>query len=137
MSPMSPAAPAVWSYVDVYHATPAERAGMIKDGMGAAIANRLASDLIIGQANAFAALNLSPDKGERVIGIAKLIGQLQVMILASGDGSALDAPAWISRWLSEPLPAFDGIRPIDLMDTMEGQARVGKALAQIQSGAYG
>ncbi len=42
----------------------------------------------------------------------------------------------IATWLTGPLPAFGGIRPTDLMDTMEGQALVSSALAKLQSGAY-
>ena len=42
----------------------------------------------------------------------------------------------MSHWLNGPLPALGGARPIDLMDTMEGQALVSATLARIQSGAY-
>jgi uncharacterized protein (DUF2384 family) len=34
------------------------------------------------------------------------------------------------------LPALGGVRPLDLMDTMEGQSLVAETLARIQSGAY-
>ena len=37
---------------------------------------------------------------------------------------------------NDPVPALGGARPIDLMDTMEGQALVSTTLAQLQSGAY-
>ena len=52
------------------------------------------------------------------------------------DPDGFDARAWISQWLREPLPALGGVRPIDLIDTMEGQALVATALEQTQSGAY-
>ncbi|MEO9190059.1 MAG: MbcA/ParS/Xre antitoxin family protein [Acetobacteraceae bacterium] len=42
----------------------------------------------------------------------------------------------MSHWLNDPLPALGGARPIDLMDTMEGQTLVSTTLAQLQSGAY-
>jgi putative toxin-antitoxin system antitoxin component (TIGR02293 family) len=139
------------SYLDVFHLTPVERIMMIKGGIRATEAKRIISDLAIAQAEAFASLNLSqatvnrkaaqdkmlsPDESERVIGMAKLIGQLQAMVEESGNPKSFDATAWISRWLKEPLPAFGGTRPVDLMDTMEGQAMVARALAQSQSGAY-
>lgn len=139
------------SYLDIFHATPVERIGMIKGGIRATVAKRIIADLAIGQGEGFDALKLSqatvnrkaaqdktlsPDESERVIGMAKLIGQLQAMIEESGNPEGFDAPAWISRWLREPLPAFGGVRPVDLMDTMEGQAMVANALAQSQSGAY-
>lgn len=139
------------SYLNVYRASPLERIGMIKDGVPAAEAKRIFADLALGQGAALKALNLSPatvnkkakldqnlspDESERVIGIARLVGQLEAMVEESGVAEGFDAPAWISRWLSEPLPALGGARPVDLMDTMEGQALVSNALAQLQSGAY-
>jgi uncharacterized protein (DUF2384 family) len=58
------------------------------------------------------------------------------MVQESGDPVNFDARAWLARWLTEPLPAFGGVRPADLIDTMEGQSMVSVALAQIESGAY-
>ncbi|WP_274378045.1 MbcA/ParS/Xre antitoxin family protein, partial [Gluconobacter thailandicus] len=43
---------------------------------------------------------------------------------------------WLARWLTDPLPALGNARPIDFMNTMEGQALVSQKLAQIASGAY-
>jgi putative toxin-antitoxin system antitoxin component (TIGR02293 family) len=148
--PAKRTAPSI-SYLAVYRATPGERVNMIKGGVRAIEAKRIIADLAIAQGEGFGALKLSqatvnrkaaqdktlsPDESERVIGMAKLIGQLQAMIEESGNPEGFDAPAWISRWLREPLPAFGGVRPVDLMDTMEGQAMVATALAQSQSGAY-
>ena len=79
---------------------------------------------------------LSVEESERVVGLAKLVGQLEAMVEESGAGEDFDAPTWLSRWLREPLPALNGAKPIDFLDTMEGQALVSRALAQIQSGAY-
>jgi putative toxin-antitoxin system antitoxin component (TIGR02293 family) len=139
------------SYSLVYLATPLERVAMIKRGVPAAEAKSMIAHLAIAQAVAFQALKLSPatvnrkaaqhktlsaDESERVIGLARLIGQLEAMIEASGDPEGFDATAWMSRWLREPLPAFGGVPPVELMDTMEGQAMVSKALEQTQSGAY-
>jgi putative toxin-antitoxin system antitoxin component (TIGR02293 family) len=124
---------------------------MIKQGMLAAEAKRIFAAMAIGQGVALKALNLSaatvnkkakrhqtltPEESERVLGITKLIGQLLSMIEESGEAEGFDAVGWLSRWLSEPLPALGGERPIDLMDTMEGQALVSTTLAQVQSGAY-
>lgn len=79
---------------------------------------------------------LSPDESERVLGLAKLIGQVQAMVEESGDATGFDAKAWTAAWLRAPLPAFGGAAPADLMDTMEGQALVAETLARMQSGAY-
>jgi putative toxin-antitoxin system antitoxin component (TIGR02293 family) len=139
------------SYLAVYRASPLERVAMIKRGVGAAEAKRILADLSIGQGAGLKALKLSqatvnkkakqgsplsPGESERVIGIAKLVGQLQAMVEDSGEAEGFDAAGWMSRWLTEPLPALGGTRPVELMDTMEGQTLVSATLAQVQSGAY-
>ena len=139
------------TYVDVYRATPLERIDMVRRGIPASEAKRIFADLPIGQGAGLAALNLSvatvnkkaksgellsAEESERVVGFAKLVGQLESMIEESGDPASFDAKAWIARWLTEPLPAFGGARPADLIDTMEGQGLVSDALAKVQSGAY-
>ncbi len=138
-------------YIEVYRASPAERIRIIKEGIPAAKAKRMISDLRFEQGVLLEALNLktatvnrkaaqgaslSPEESERVIGMAKLVGQLQAMVEDSGDPEGFDAPGWLSQWLREPVPALGGARPVELLDTMEGQALVSQALRQMQSGAY-
>ncbi len=142
---------AVRSYLDVWRATPHTRHTWIKAGYPAQDAKALLQALTINQAVVFRALNLSvatvnkkakaggsltTDESERVLGVAKLVGQLEAIVEESGDSTGFDAASWISRWLNEPLPALGGAKPIDLLDTMEGQALVSRTLAQIQSGAF-
>ncbi|WP_375454875.1 antitoxin Xre/MbcA/ParS toxin-binding domain-containing protein [uncultured Methylobacterium sp.] len=147
----SPAAPSPFRYVDIFHASPTERIKIIKSGVPASKAKRLITDLHFDQRVLLGALNLktatvnrkaarnealSPEDGERVIGIAKLVGQLEAMLQESGGPGTFDGPAWLSQWLREPVPSLGGVKPIGLLDTMEGQSLVSQALAQIQSGAY-
>jgi putative toxin-antitoxin system antitoxin component (TIGR02293 family) len=142
---------AALSYITVYRATPLERIDMIRQGIPASEAKRMVAGLPIGQGAGFKALNLSiatvnrkakqggalsPEESERIVGFAKLVGQLEAMLQDSGDPTNFDARAWMARWLTEPLPAFGGVRPADLVDTMEGQSLVSAALAKVQSGAY-
>jgi putative toxin-antitoxin system antitoxin component (TIGR02293 family) len=124
---------------------------MIKQGIRASEAKQIFARLDLQQGDAFKALRLSaatvnkkakqngtlsPAESERVIGMAKLVGQLEAIVEESGEAEGFDAAAWMSRWLREPVPALGGARPIDLMDTMEGQALVATTLSQIESGAY-
>jgi putative toxin-antitoxin system antitoxin component (TIGR02293 family) len=139
------------TYLEFYRAEPSDRIRLVKGGVQVGMVKRLVQDLRVDQSVLFPALNLSvstvnrkaqrneplsSDEGERVIGVAKLVGQLQAMLEDSGDPQGFDSEAWISRWLLEPLPALGGTRPLDLLDTMEGQTLVSKALAQVQGGAY-
>ncbi|MBA4087542.1 MAG: hypothetical protein C0491_07045 [Novosphingobium sp.] len=136
---------------DVYTASPEDRIKMIRRGMPATEAKRLVQVLGVEQKAFYHALGLktatvnrkiaqseqlSTDESERLLGVAKLIGQVETIVAEAGDPQGFSAPEWISRWLREPLPALGGTAPIDLLDTMEGQAMVAEALARIHSGAY-
>lgn len=138
-------------YLDIFRASPEDRIHMIRKGVLARNAKRMISDLHFDQQALLGALNLktatvnrkaargealSADESERVIGIARLVGQLQAIVEESGDPDGFDAPLWLSQWLREPLPALGGIQPISLLDTMEGQALVADTLAKVQSGAF-
>jgi len=149
-APHGPAIAAT-SYLEVYRASPSERITLIKHGVPASDAKRMIAELALGQGAALKALNLSQatvnkkakqdlplsrDESERVIGFAKLVGQLQAIVQESGNPEGFDSAGWMANWLNAPVPALGGMRPLDLMDTMEGQALVSTTLAQMQSGAY-
>lgn len=138
-------------YLALYQAPSVDRIRLIKHGVPALDAKRILSSPGLTQAMLFGALNLSvatvnrkalqakmlsPEESERVIGFAKLIGQIEAMTAGADGAEGFDAAAWLFQWISEPLPAFGGKKPIDFLDTMEGQALVSNTLAQIQSGAY-
>ena len=80
--------------------------------------------------------HLKSAEGERVLCVTRLVAQVQNIVDESGNPTGFDAAAWMSRWLSQPLSALGGARPLDLLDTTEGQALVSNTLAQIQSSAY-
>ncbi len=80
---------------------------------------------------------LNQDESERVMGIARLVGQAQNLVQESGGPALFDAGRWVGDWLQKPLPALDGKAPGELMDTVDGRALVSDLLAQQQSGAYG
>ncbi len=139
------------SYLALYRSSPVELIKLIRSGVPASRVKRIVSDLRLDQKSALRALNLktatlnrkamkneplSTGESERVIGMARLVGQLQSMVEESGDPQGFDAPAWLSRWLREPLAALGGQQPLELLDTMEGQALLASILAKLQSGAY-
>ncbi|MDP9055766.1 MAG: MbcA/ParS/Xre antitoxin family protein [Pseudomonadota bacterium] len=140
-----------FAFMELFRASPVDRVDFIKQGVSAQTLKHFISALHVDQKIMFDALNLkvatvnkkaaknqplSTEESERIIGLAKLVGQLEAMVEESGDPEGFDAPGWLSTWLREPLPAFGGVKPISLLDTMEGQAMVAKALAQINSGAF-
>jgi putative toxin-antitoxin system antitoxin component (TIGR02293 family) len=80
---------------------------------------------------------LNQDESERMIGIARLVGQAQSMVQESGGSQDFDGAKWVSAWLDRPLPALGGKRPGDFMDTAIGRSMVADILGQQQSSTYG
>jgi putative toxin-antitoxin system antitoxin component (TIGR02293 family) len=80
---------------------------------------------------------LNQDESERVMAIARLVGQAQSLVQESGVAANFDAARWVGDWLQNPLPALGGKCPGELMDTVDGRGLVSDLLAQQQSGAYG
>ncbi len=81
---------------------------------------------------------LSQPEGERLIGLERLIGQVDAMVRdsAADDAADFDAARWFARWMAEPVAALGGMAPQDLLDTADGREAVSTLLMQIQSGAY-
>ncbi len=79
---------------------------------------------------------LSIDDSEKVIGMSRLIGQVQAMVNEAGNPEGFDAAAWLANWMEQGLPALGGRKPSEYMDTAVGQALVSQLLDQIRSGAY-
>lgn len=150
-SPITAKANPAFDYRAVYSASPADRIGVIKKGVSARKAKQFFTKFHLDQKVMLDALNLktatvnrkaakdealSTEDSERVIGLVKLVGQVQTMVEESGDPEGFDAHEWLSSWLRRPLPAYGGAMPIDFLDTMEGQAMVSRTLAQMQAGVY-
>ena len=62
--------------------------------------------------------------GDIVTDFVQLVEQVEAMVEEAGSPVGFDARAWLARWLTVPVPALRGARPIDLMGTMEGQRLV-------------
>lgn len=138
-------------YRHIFRSTPMDRVMIAKAGVSAVDAKSLFAALAIPSGALYDALQLSVstlnrkaktaerlpvDESERIVGLARLVGQVEVMVGESGNPDQFDAAAWTARWLTEPVAALGGMRPMDLMDTMEGQSMVSDTLARMQSGAY-
>lgn len=79
---------------------------------------------------------LSPGEGERAVGIAQLLGQVQALVQASGNQGAFDARKWTARWLGQPNPALGGQTPGRYMNTAEGRAIVSDLIALGAGGGF-
>jgi putative toxin-antitoxin system antitoxin component (TIGR02293 family) len=133
----------------VFKAAPVDRIYLIRVGVPATDGKRVLQDLKLTESTAWIAGALStfnkrvrdgktlPEAAsERLVGLARLVGQVEAMVRESGDPTGFDAVDWTSQWLHTPLPALGGKKPMEFMDTMEGQGIVSDTLARIASGAF-
>lgn len=135
----------------LYYATALERVDIIRQGVPANVLVQIGSALAMSNDQLFSTLALprstvvrkiqnhevlSAEQSERVVGLERLVGQVEAMVQQSGNPEGFDAGRWVGDWLRRPLPALGGKRPAEFMDTMEGQNLVARFLAQSQSGAY-
>jgi putative toxin-antitoxin system antitoxin component (TIGR02293 family) len=130
---------------------PMGRVALVKQGVPSEALGLLAADMGITKEQLYATLGvpratmerkvrqrrrLNQDESERVVGIARLVGQVEQMVRESGNLEGFDAARWVAAWLERPVPALAGARPGSLMDTAEGREIVSTLVAQMQSGAY-
>lgn len=139
------------SFIVYFYADPISRVEAIKSGIPATFVDEIAAEMgrpkewllpTLGLSTATfnrkksESKPLSKGESERVLGIARLVGQAEAMVTESGDPTGFNAAQWVARWLEEPMAALGGRKPGELMDTAEGQAIVSNMLARAQSGAY-
>ena len=128
-----------------------ERVEMVKEGVPARLLVLISEDMAIPKDKLYATIGLaratvnrklreqqvlSQDESERVLGIARLVGQVSTMVKESGRPDGFDAARWVAAWLDQPQPALGGQRPAALMDTADGRTIVSDLIARMQSGAY-
>jgi putative toxin-antitoxin system antitoxin component (TIGR02293 family) len=141
-------------FLELYQSTPVHRIDLIRNGVSAADFKTFVGSLDIQQEKVFTMLDiatatvnrkasrnesLSREDSEKVVGMAKLIGQVEAMLEESGDPELMrgfDAARWLTHWMEEPIPALGGASPAAYMDTIEGQEMISRLLATMQTGAY-
>lgn len=136
---------------DVFRGGPTSRIDLIKGGVHATEVARIAQlmdrskeqvsktlGLAVSTVDRKAKANerLSTEQGERVVALAKMIGQVQTMVEESGNPEGFDAAQWLASWLERSVPALGGRCPGEYMDTAEGRELLSQLLAMTQSGAY-
>jgi putative toxin-antitoxin system antitoxin component (TIGR02293 family) len=138
-------------FVRIYGFEPSERVTLVKSGVPARLVIMISDSMAIPKDRLYSTLGLpratinrkvrdkqllNQDESERVLGIARLVGQVETMVKESGNPEDFDAAKWMAHWLEEPQRALGGRRPAELMDTAEGRGMVSDLLARMQSGAY-
>jgi len=138
-------------YLSLFKEDPLAQVGLVKQGVAPMVIDGLAGGMKVSKDKLLATLglrretirrrakaneSLSIEESSRVLGIGRLIGQVQAIVETSGNPDGFDAAAWVGAWLDRPLPALGGQRPAELMDTAEGQAVVANMILRSQSGAF-
>jgi putative toxin-antitoxin system antitoxin component (TIGR02293 family) len=137
--------------VRLYHTSVVDRVSLVKAGVPAKYVKVLSTRMKMPMERFYRTLGLArptvdrkvrlskllnPDESERVVGIARLVGQAQSLVKESGGPEEFDAATWVSAWLDRPLPALGGKPPGEFMDTADGRMLVADLLSQEQSGTY-
>ena len=140
-----------FSFAQIYRVQPIDRIKLIREGVPARYINVISDSMGITKETLFKFLNLPKstidkksvanqmlpiEQGERLIGMAKLVGQVESMIAESGNPDGFDAAKWVASWLEKPSPALGGEKPSTYLDTVSGQEMISDLLAKIQTGAY-
>jgi putative toxin-antitoxin system antitoxin component (TIGR02293 family) len=143
--------PLDFSFSDIYQVEPIDRIKLIRDGVPARYIKVISDSMGITKDTLFKFLNLPKstidkksvanqilpiEQGERLIGMAKLVGQVESIIAESGNPEGFNAAQWIAQWLEKPSPALGGEKPSAFLDTVSGQEMISDLLAKIQTGAY-
>jgi putative toxin-antitoxin system antitoxin component (TIGR02293 family) len=136
---------------DVYRAAPLERVKLIKAGVAPATVGDIAEAMGAPQEAVIRNLGipkstwarkrsqqapLEQNASEKVIGLATLIGQVETLAEEQGAPAGFDAAKWFRDWMRQPVPALGGRKPVELLDTKEGQQIVSGLLDAIRAGAY-
>jgi putative toxin-antitoxin system antitoxin component (TIGR02293 family) len=139
------------SFATIYRVEPIDRIKLIRDGVPARYISVISDSMGITKDALFKFLNLPKstidkkfvanqmlpiEQGERLIGMARLVGQVESMIAESGNLNGFDAAKWVASWLEKPSPALGGEKPSAYLDTVSGQEMISDLLAKIQTGAY-
>lgn len=80
---------------------------------------------------------LSEGESEKLVGLSRLIGQVEAMVRESGQApKGFDAARWFAAWMAQPVAALGGLCPRELLDTADGREALSTLLLQMKSGAY-
>ena len=129
-----------------------EREAAIRQGIPAVELEELAALLGLPIVNLSRALGVPPttirrkaknrdalpeDQGERVLGLQRIVGQVQTMVEECGDPTNFDAAAWTGDWLTAPQPALGGRQAMEFLGTVTGLQLLSELLSHNVTGAYG
>lgn len=142
---------AIRRFQELNSASLGEREAAIRHGIPAVELEELAALLGLPIVNLSRALGVPPttirrkaknrdalpaDQGERVLGLQRIVGQVQTMVEECGDPTNFDAAAWTGDWLTAPQPALGGRQAMEFLGTVTGLQLLSELLSHNVTGAY-
>ena len=124
---------------------------LVREGVPAALCERLAGALGLSRERLYAILGLpratidrklresrklNQDESERVLGLTRLVAEIERIVAESGEPEGFDAGHWLGTWLETKNAALGGRTPGSLLDAADGRDIVATLIARMQSGAY-
>ncbi|QWT21958.1 MbcA/ParS/Xre antitoxin family protein [Bacillus sp. NP157] len=141
-------------YLSIAASSPSEKSNIVRDGLSTAFVKQMATDLMIDQSVLTDSMGiarstftrkarkqevLSSGESAVVLGLARIVGEIERILTESGDPEQLktfDLTEWVGAWLREPVAALGGLPPLAYMDNPYGQETVLQLVGQMQSGAF-
>lgn len=135
-----------------FHLSPLERADLVKRGVPARAVPEMSAAMGLPREQFLRATglarstverkiaargSLSESESEKLIGLSRLIGQVDAMVRESGETPAgFDAARWFAAWMAQPVAALGGRCPQELLGTADGREALAMLLLQMRSGVY-
>ena len=69
-------------------------------------------------------------------GRGRLIKQVELLLIESGNSEPFDAAAWVDRWLHRPNHALGGAAPELYLNTPAGEALLSRLIGAMAAGSY-
>lgn len=135
-------------YRDYCAMEPLNRIALVKTGVPTELLGQLATNLGISRSQLCRWLGLPPGsvarkarqgrplgplEGEPLLGLARLVGEVEQIILESADQLDFDAARWLSQWLVQPNFQLGGQRPVEYIGTADGRSLLTMVLRRMQS----
>ena len=137
---------------NVFHLSALERVRLVKQGLPARAVQEMSAAMGLPREQFLRAVGLarstierkiaargqlSEPESEKIVGLSRLIGQVDDMVRSAGQAPAdFDAARWFAAWMAEPIAALGGACPQELLDTADGREALAQLLLQMQAGTY-
>lgn len=141
----------VASFLDSYKLTDIERINLIRKGLAVNHIDKISKSMGASKEELYRIMGIAPssisrwskeskplnkEASSRVLGIQRLIGQVQYMVNNYGDPKDFNAAQWFNDWANEPNPSLNGVAPMEYLDTDAGVEMIANLLNSMLYGNY-